>query len=88
MSIHRSLAGDSALVRHRNVLTRGERLAKLEEDGRWKEGEGILGLPKVRNLKIVIKKKKKAKDEDEAAEAAAFEGEDAGDQADAGKEKE
>ena len=47
------------------MLKRGERLARLEEEGRWQEGESILHLPKVRNIKIVIKKRKKAKEEDE-----------------------
>ena len=31
MSLDRSLKGANALVRHRNVLTRGERLEKLAE---------------------------------------------------------
>ena len=70
MSLHRSLAHGDALVRHRNVLTRGERIARLEEEGRWKEGDSILGLPKVRNIKILVKKKKvKA---EEAVEGAAL----------------
>jgi small basic protein (TIGR04137 family) len=66
MSIHRSLATAGKLKRHRNVLTRAERLEILKKDGRWKEGQGIFGLPKVRNILAKAKKKK-----EETAEAAA-----------------
>ena len=47
------------------VLTRGERLAKLKEMDRWSEGDGVLGLPKVRVQKVSLKKKKKVKKADE-----------------------
>jgi len=60
VSIHNSLKtkGDSA--GHRNVLTRQERLDRLEEDGRWnEEKDSLLGIPKVRSIKVVMKKKKK-----------------------------
>lgn len=49
----------------RNVLTRAERLEKLIEQERWKEGDPILGIPKVRVQKISLKKKKKVKKEEE-----------------------
>jgi small basic protein (TIGR04137 family) len=55
----------------RNVLKRHERLAKMQEDGRWKEESStVLGMPKVRVLKLSLKKKKKAKTEGDAAAAA------------------
>ena len=66
MSIHRSLATAGKLKRHRNVLTRAERLDILKKDERWKEGQSIFGLPKVRNIMAKAKKKK-----EEAAEGAA-----------------
>ena len=68
MSLDRSLKSAGSLARHRNVLTRAERLKKLAEEDRWKEGDAVLGLPKVsnRNLKIGRKAKKK---EEKAAEA-------------------
>jgi len=47
----------------RSVLTRVERIAKLEERGSWMDGQRPLGLPKVRVDKIVLKKKKKTKEE-------------------------
>ncbi len=59
MSIHKTLSGGGKLKKHRNVLTRDERVARLEKEGRWQEGESVLGLPKVRNIKIVARKKKK-----------------------------
>ena len=68
MSIHRSLATAGKLKRHRNVLTRAERLEILKKDERWKEGQSIFGLPKVRN--ILAKAKKKEKEAEAAAPAA------------------
>ena len=60
MSIHSSLRTKGALAKHRNVLSRVERIAKLEEGGEWKEDENLVtGLRKVRNIKIRAKKKVK-----------------------------
>lgn len=55
----------------RNVLKRHERIAKMQEDGRWKDDSTVLGMPKVRVLKLSLKKKKKAKTEGDAAAPAA-----------------
>ena len=68
MSVHKSLKARSRLVRARSVMTRYERLLKLEQDGRWEEGQSVFGLPKV---KIVRPKARKKKKKEEAAEAAA-----------------
>ena len=48
MSLHRSLKGSSKIVVKRNVLKRFERINRLVKEGRWKEGENVLGLPKTR----------------------------------------
>ncbi|RME76593.1 MAG: small basic protein [Planctomycetota bacterium] len=67
MSLHRSLKVAASLVRARNVLKRGERIEKLEEQGRWsEEKDSIFGLPKTRVLvaKKAGKKKKKKKDDE------------------------
>jgi small basic protein (TIGR04137 family) len=64
MSLDRSLKGANALVRHRNVLTRGERLIKLTEDEKWDESKSVFGLPKVAHRKQAL-----AKTEKEAAPA-------------------
>lgn len=67
MTIDKSLKIRGGTVRSRNVLTRAERLAKLQEAERWEEGKPVLGLPKVLVVKMALKKKKKAKKaEDEA----------------------
>lgn len=60
MSIDRSLRGKSSLARHRNVLTRAERIEKLLEDGHWDPSQGALGLPKVAHRKGRAGKKKAA----------------------------
>ena len=78
MTIDKSLKIKAGSVRARNVLTRSERLQKLQENGRWAEGDSVMGLPKVRVQKISLKKKKKAKVEEEGAEDGAA---DAGDAA-------
>jgi len=51
MSIDRSLKIKGALERHRNVLSRAERIEKLKEEERWDEGDAVLGLPKVAHRK-------------------------------------
>ena len=58
MTIDKSLKVRRGMSRVRNVMTRAERLEKLKLSDRWKEGDNVLGLPKVRVLKISMKKKK------------------------------
>ena len=65
MTIDKSLKVQRGLIKNRNVLTRVERLAKLQDADRWKEGDSVFGLPKVRVQKMVLKKKKKVKKEEE-----------------------
>lgn len=71
MSLDKSLKGRGRLKRSRNVLTRAERIAKLEEEGRWEEGDSPFGLPSVRVRRMRAGKKKKEKEE----KAATAEGE-------------
>ena len=72
MTIDKSLKIRIGAIRNRNVLTRAERIGKLVELERWKEGDPVLGLPKTRVTKITLKKKKKAKKaEEEGAEGEA-----------------
>src|SRR5262245_13507995 len=52
MSLDRSLRSANALVRHRNVLTRAERLEKLAEEEKWNESKSVFGLPKVAHRKM------------------------------------
>jgi small basic protein (TIGR04137 family) len=71
MTIDKSLRVKSGAITNRNVLTRAERVLKLQEADRWTEGQSVLGLPKVRVMKLALKKKKKAKAEEGAEGAAA-----------------
>lgn len=66
MSIDRSLKIKGALKRHRNVLTRAERIEKLQEEERWSEEDSLLGLPKVAHRKSHAGRKEKAAAEKEA----------------------
>jgi small basic protein (TIGR04137 family) len=61
MSVDRSLRIQSSLARHRNVLTRAERVRLLMEDRDWDESKGALGLPKVPHRKAKAGRKKAAK---------------------------
>jgi small basic protein (TIGR04137 family) len=61
MSVDRSLRTKSSLERHRNVLTRAERVARLVAEERFTEGRSPLGLPKVANRKAKAGKRKAAK---------------------------
>ena len=69
MSLDRSLKSANALIRHRNVLTRGERLLKLAEDDKWNDSKSVFGLPKVAHRKAAIVKA--AKEEAAPAEGGA-----------------
>lgn len=71
MSMDRSLKVGSSLARHRNVLTRAERIGKLTESERWKSDQGVFGLPKVANRSVKVAKKEKKKEEAAAGAAAA-----------------
>ena len=52
MSIHKSLVSKTVLKRDRNVLSRAERVRRLEDEGKWHEGESVFALPKVRVHKV------------------------------------
>ncbi|MBL7223228.1 MAG: small basic protein [Candidatus Brocadiae bacterium] len=73
MSIHKSLVTKSTLIRHRNVLTRAERVRELVDQGRLAEEDSVFGLAKVRvrRVKAGAKQKKAAKAGEEEAAAAA-----------------
>ena len=70
MSMDSSLKIKSALARHRNVLSRAERIEKLVEEERWTEGDNVTGLPKVSHRKTrSVKKSDDAKTEETTEEA-------------------
>ncbi len=70
MSLDRSLKGKDTLKRHRNVLTRAERVEQLKEEGRWTEDSKVMSLPKVAHRKVAVGKKDKAEKKTEEAEGA------------------
>ena len=74
MSMDRSLKSKDTLQRHRNVLTRAERISILQEAGRWDEGRRASGLPKVAHRKAAVGKKEKADKTAEGEAAAAAPG--------------
>ena len=59
MSIDRSLKVKGALTRHRNVLSRAERIELLKDEERWTEGDSLFGLPKVAHRKSHAGRKEK-----------------------------
>jgi len=71
MSIHPSLNSPEKDKKPRSVLKRSERLRSMMEKGKWQEGEDVYGLPKIKSLKIKIKKEKAEKAETTTTEAAA-----------------
>lgn len=60
MSLDRSLKSTNALQRHRNVLTRAERIEFLKHEERWNDGDSIFSLPKVAHRKVAVGGKDKS----------------------------
>lgn len=57
MSIHPSLRPSKGKG-HRSVFKRFERIKMLAEKDKWKESGSVFGLPKVKSIKIKVKKEK------------------------------
>ena len=70
MSLDPSLKSASSLARHRNVLTRGERLEALKELEKWDETKSVFNLPKVGHRKQALAKAEKVVAADGAAPVA------------------
>ncbi len=64
MTMDRSLKVQAGAIKTRNVLTRAERVTRLQELDRWNDESEVVGMPKVRVQKISLKKKKKVKKEE------------------------
>lgn len=58
MSIHPSLNLSQKDKKSRSVLKRIERLKIMIEKKQWKEGDSVWGLPKIKTLRIKLKKEK------------------------------
>lgn len=70
MSQHPSLRSKQKSKIHRSVIKRFERVRELKEKEKWKDGESVFGLLKLKILRFKLKKEK--------AEPAALEGQAAG----------
>ena len=60
MSMHPSLRGSEKGKKQRPVLKRVERIKWLAEKANWQEGDKVYGLPKIKTIRIKIKKEKTA----------------------------
>ena len=63
MSIHPSLTISEKDKKVRSVLKRSERIKQMQEKSKWKQGDSVYGLPKLKTLRIKIKKEKVEKAE-------------------------
>jgi small basic protein (TIGR04137 family) len=61
MSIHPSLGISEKDKKQRSVLKRAERIRMMLEKGQWKEGDDVYRLPKIKTVRIKIKKEKAEK---------------------------
>lgn len=71
MSIHSSLRSSEKDKKQRSVLKRTERLRTMMDKEKWKEGDPVFGLPKIKTVRIRIKKEKAEKTETAAVAGAA-----------------
>ena len=71
MSIHSSLRAIGKGKKHRSVLKRYERLKELKDKHLWSEEKSVLGIPKVKQQKLKVKKEKPVAAEGAAAAPAA-----------------
>ena len=71
MSQHPSLRSSEKDKKHRSVLKRYERIKILKDKEKWKDGESVFGLSKVKIVKFKIKKEKAAAAEGTAEAGAA-----------------
>jgi len=70
MSIHPSLSSSEKNKKQRSVLKRTERLRMMMDKGQWKEGDDVYRLPKIKTVRIKIKKEKAAEKPEAVAQEA------------------
>ncbi len=66
MTMHSSLKRAGKSSKFRSVMSRAERIKLLKEKGRWEEGSSVMGLPKVKVVRMKGGKKEKPKEEEKA----------------------
>jgi small basic protein (TIGR04137 family) len=64
MTMDKSLKVQAGAIKTRNVMTRAERIARLKDLDKWTDDSDVVGMPKVRVVKVSLKKKKKVKKEE------------------------
>jgi len=69
MSQHPSLSSSDKDKQHRSVLKRYEKVKILKDKEKWKDGDSVYGLPKVKIIRFKIKKEKAVAAEGVEAEA-------------------
>ncbi len=67
MSIHPSLGAAAKGKQAKSVLKRTERIKHMMSKGLWKEDSNVFGLPKIKALRIKVKKEKVEKAVEEGA---------------------
>jgi small basic protein (TIGR04137 family) len=65
MTLDKSLKVRAGAIKTRNVMTRAERIKRLQDLNKWSDESIVLGMAKVRVPKISLRKKKKVKKEEE-----------------------
>ncbi|OGW82170.1 MAG: hypothetical protein A3G33_10615 [Omnitrophica bacterium RIFCSPLOWO2_12_FULL_44_17] len=63
MSQHSSLKNAEGSRKHRNVLKRYERIRKMQETDKWNDRGSIYKLPKIKMIKLKVKKVKEKPEE-------------------------
>ena len=69
MSMDKSLKSKNTLQRHRNVLTRAERVEYLKDTEQWTDDTSPFGMPKIVHRKAAVGKKDKAEKKTEGEES-------------------
>ncbi len=68
MGLHASLKDSKRLAAKRAVLKRGERIKWLMEKGKWQDDQSVLGLPKIKVIKVKLSSKDKKEDKEAEGE--------------------
>ena len=65
MTLDKSLKVRAGAIKTRNVMTRAERIKRLQDLDKWSDDMSVIGMPKVRVPKVSLKRKKKVKKDDD-----------------------
>ncbi|MFH1202292.1 MAG: small basic protein [Candidatus Omnitrophota bacterium] len=71
MSVHPSLRAVDKTKLQKSVLKLVEKIKVLMKKGVWQEGSSVFGLPKIKTVRVKIRKEKAAKEATPEAAAAA-----------------